>query len=267
MTSLIQRTWGICLLTGLVAMSPNARAQVPDSILDEEPIMSSATPIPDRIEGVNRFFFKFNDGFYRFALRPISRGYATVVPRPVRRGIGNFFNNLRFPTRFVGNVLEGQPKAALKETGRFLVNTTAGLGGFVQVADEIPELRVPPSDLGQAFARWGIGHGTYLVLPLMGATSLRDGAGEGISGVYLSPQRYLPEWEYSAAAQTLNVVNESPELMDMYFNFKEGAIDPYIALRDAFASRRAAMVRERPSNAARVPAPENERSPAAATAP
>lgn len=58
MTSLIQRTWGICLLTGLVAMSPNARAQVPDSILDEEPIMSSATPIPDRIEGVNRFFFQ-----------------------------------------------------------------------------------------------------------------------------------------------------------------------------------------------------------------
>jgi len=253
----LRRILAICVLA-VGSVSPTVRAQVPESILNEDPAVGSAPRIPDKVEGLNRFFFKFNDGFYRFALRPISKGYAAVVPQPVRRGIGNFFNNLGYPTRLAGNLLEGEGKGALRETGRFLVNTTVGVAGFFQVADDIPELRVPPSDIGQAFSTWGLGHGTYLVLPLMGPTSLRDGIGGGISGVYLSPVKYLPEWEYSASARALDVINESPELMKNYFNFKSSAIDPYAGLRDAFSARRAQQVRERLST---MPASE----PAAAT--
>lgn len=229
-----------------------ASAQVPESILNEDPATVTAPPIPDRIEGLNRAIFKFNDGFYRVAWRPLSRGYVAVVPRTARRGIGNFFRNLAYPTRLAGNLLSGRGRAALKETGRFLVNTTAGLGGFVAVANDIPELRTPESDLGLAFATWGAGHGTYVVLPVVGPTSLRDGIGDAISGIFLAPSQYLSEWEYRASAAGLDAVNQSPDAMTTYDNLKSAAIDPYVALRDAFSARRAQKMRDQtapPTNA------------------
>lgn len=235
------------LLAGLVftaAVTGYVRAQVPESILEEDPVTLTAPLIPDRIEGINRFIFKFNDGFYRFALRPISRGYSAVVPGSVRRGITNVFVNLGYPTRFVGNVLEGDPRGAWIETRRFVTNTVGGMGGIFAVANRDPKLNIPESDLGQAFASWGIGHGTYLVLPLLGPTSLRDGIGQGISGVYLSPIQYLNEWEQRTGASVLDVVNRSPDTMRAYDNLKEASIDPYSALRNAFAARRAQQVRE-----------------------
>ena len=222
----------------------SVQAQVPESILNEDPATLTAPMIPDRIEGINRFMFKFNDGLYRVTLRPISRGYSAVVPTPVRRGIGNFFHNLAYPTRLVGNILEGHPRGAWVETHRFLVNTVAGFGGFFAAADRDPKLRIAETDLGQAFATWGVGHGTYLVLPLLGPTSLRDGIGQGISGIYLSPVQYLPEWEYRTGASVLDVVNQSPDTMQAYDNLIGASIDPYSALRNAFASRRAQQVRE-----------------------
>lgn len=167
-----------------------------------------------------------------------------VVPRPARRGIGNFFRNLAYPTRLAGNLLSGRDRAALKEPGRFLVNTTAGIGGFVAAADDIPSLRVPESDLGLAFATWGAGHGTYLVLPIVGPTSLRDGIGEGIGGVYLAPTQNLSEWEYRASAAGLDAVNQSPDAMHTYDNLKSAAIDPSVALRGAFSTRRAPQMRD-----------------------
>ena len=234
------------LLLGLIAagwLAPRLLAQVPQSILNEDPVALTAAPIPDQVEGFNRVIFKFNDGFYRVAWRPLARGYEAVVPRIARRGIGNFFRNLAYPTRLVGNVLSGQGSNALKETGRFLVNTTAGLAGFVDAAGDIPELRAPESDIGLAFATWGAGHGTYLVLPIMGPTSLRDGVGEAISGVFLAATKYLPEWEYRAAADGLDVVNRSPDAMKNYDTLKSAAIDPYVALRDAFSARRAQQMK------------------------
>jgi phospholipid-binding lipoprotein MlaA len=224
-------------------LTPRLAGQVPDSILDEDPAVLTAPRIPDKIEGVNRFIFKVNDRIYRYALHPLGRGYAAVVPRPLRRGISNFFHNLAYPTRFVGNVLEAHPKGAWKETERFVVNTIIGFGGFDAVADRMPSLAVVETDLGQAFGTWGIGHGTYLVLPLLGPTSLRDGTGELVSGLYLAPVQYLDEWEYRTGATSLNFVNSTPELMDSYENLRSGSIDAYAALRDAFSARRAHQIR------------------------
>jgi phospholipid-binding lipoprotein MlaA len=207
------------------------------SIYDEEPATLAAHPIPDRIEGFNRGVFKFNDGFYRVVLRPLSSGYSAVVPRPVRRGIEHFFHNLGFPTRFVGNVLEGHVKGAGIETERFLVNTVTSLG-FVATADRYPDLQEQPSDLGLAFGSWGIGHGTYLVLPLLGPSSIRDGVGLGITGFFLDPVHYLRHWEYRYGASALQIVNESPGQLRAYDQLKAAAVDPYVALRDAYASER-----------------------------
>jgi phospholipid-binding lipoprotein MlaA len=250
------------LLLGLAIaglFAPGISAQVPDSILNEDPAALTAPRIPDKIEGLNRAVFKFNDGFYRVALRPIARGYETVVPRTARRGIGNFFRNLAYPTRLVGNLLSGHGVGALKETGRFLINTTAGVGGFVAVADATPELHTPESDLGLAFASWGLDHGTYVVLPIIGPTSLRDGIGNGISGIYLAPTQYLPEWEYEAIATAVDTVNRSPEAMKNYDTLKGAAIDPYVALRDAFSARRAQQAREHEARGAVQPAPAGAR--------
>ena len=224
------------------------------SIFDEEPATLAAHPIPDKIEGFNRAMFKFNDGFYRVILRPLSAGYSAVLPRPIRRGIGNFFHNLGFPTRFSGNLLEGRFKGAGVETERFVINTVTSLG-FAVTADQVPHLQEHPSDLGLAFGSWGIGHGEYLVLPLLGPSSIRDGIGLGISGYFLDPVHYIPHWQYRYGVSALMIVNESPDQLRAYDQLKAAAVDPYVALRDAYASERASH------NAAELGAPVTSSPP------
>jgi phospholipid-binding lipoprotein MlaA len=92
--------------------------------------------------------------------------------------------------------------------------------------------------LGLAFGSWGIGHGTYLVLPLLGPSSIRDGVGLGITGFFLDPVHYLRHWEYRYGASALQIVNESPGQLRAYDQLKAAAVDPYVALRDAYASER-----------------------------
>jgi phospholipid-binding lipoprotein MlaA len=230
------------------ASTPAPAGETDNSIYDEDPSATVAPRIPDKIEGFNRAMFKFNDGAYHYVLRPIAHGYAAVVPVPIRRGFGRFFHNLAFPTRFVGNVLEGRFGNAGVETERFVVNTVTSLG-FASTADHIHGLQERPSDLGLAFGTWGIGHGTYLVLPILGPSSVRDGIGQGLSGYFLDPIYYIPKWKVRTGAEAFQVVNESPDLMDQYDALKAGAIDPYVALRDAYSSRRARRI----SNDAQTP--------------
>lgn len=249
--SWLRRGWGVILLGGSVVLAPaqtgpagansTAPAAASPSIFDEDPATLTPPRIPDKIEGVNRAMFKFNDGLYRVTLRPLSKGYAAIVPAPVRRGIGRFFHNLAYPTRFAGNLLEGKFRAAGTETERFVLNTISSLG-FSATADKIPALQEKPSDLGHAFGSWGIGHGTYLILPLLGPSSVRDGIGMGISGYVLDPVHYLQEWEYRAAATATSVVNQSPEQMNAYDQLKAASVDPYVALRDAYSVRRTRRV-------------------------
>lgn len=219
-----------CLVAGPVL------AQTPESIFDEDPIGPVTNRIPDRLEGFNRAMFKFNDVVYRYTLRPFSKGYRKVVPSTARRGINSFFHNLAFPKRFLGNVLEGKFDGAATETGRFVVNTVSSLG-FAQTANRFPALKERPSDLGHAFGTWGIGHGSYLILPIMGPTSIRDGIGEWAS-YWLDPVYYLEEWEHRAIANGVRIGNQTPELMDAYAMLETASIDPYIALREAYSVRR-----------------------------
>lgn len=234
------------------ALAATLPAQSQQSIFDEDPAASTPPPIPDRVEGFNRAVFKFNDGLYKVTLRPLSKGYAKVVPAPLRRGFGTFFHNLEFPIRFVGNILEGKPGGAVVETGRFVMNTVTSLG-FVATADEIPALKERSSDLGRAFGTWGLGHGTYLILPLLGPTSLRDGIGQGLSGYFLDPVHYVQGWKYRAEINAFRITNESPELIASYDQLKAAAIDPYVALRDAYSSRRSLRHAEKPESPA-IPA-------------
>jgi phospholipid-binding lipoprotein MlaA len=103
-------------------------------------------------------------------------------------------------------------------------------------------LKEKPSDLGHAFGAWGLGHGTYLILPLLGPSSVRDGVGMGISGYVLDPVHYLQEWEYRTGATAFSIVNQSPEQMKAYDQLKAASVDPYVALRDAYSVRRTRRV-------------------------
>ena len=133
----------------------NPQAAVPADEVDDYAV---PVTVSDPLEPMNRAVFKFNNGLYDYVLRPISKGYVKVVPSPARTGIRNFFDNLRFPIRFVNSALQGKPGRAGLETEKFVVNTVAGVGGLFRVSDKIPSLAsVPREDTGQTLGVWRIG--------------------------------------------------------------------------------------------------------------
>ena len=224
-----------------------------DLLADDSADVDGARPeagIADPIEGFNRAIFAFNDGFYRYVLQPVARGYDKLVPEPVARAIGNFFHNLLFPSRVINYLLQGDWESARLETERFFVDTFRGFGGFLRPSREDPDLETEPVDLGLTLGTYGLDHGFYLVLPVFGPTSLRDGIGTA-GEILLSPVYYLPEWEYRAIARGLEWINASPALMDSYHAVEEAAIDPYLSLRNAYVQRRerGLQKRSRPAEA------------------
>ena len=144
-------------------------------LYDDDEFEESASHIADPLKGFNKAVFKFNDFAYVKVMRPISRGYENMMPDPAEKGLKNFFTNLKYPVRLTGSLLQFKFKRAGQETGKFLLNTTIGLGGFMNPAKDVEGLNPPKEDIGQALGRWGIGHGFYLVLPLLGPTSLLSG--------------------------------------------------------------------------------------------
>ena len=119
-----------------------------------------AEPTPDPLQPFNRAMFTFNDAVDRVFFRPLAVGYQAVLPQPVRNGVNNFFNNLRAPTTLLNDILQGKPKRAQETIHRFLVNSTIGLLGFVDIATRLgfPEHQ---EDYGQTLAVWGVPAGPY----------------------------------------------------------------------------------------------------------
>lgn len=207
--------------------------------------------ISDPLEPVNRAIFKFNDGLYDYVLRPVSKGYTTVVPEPARDGIRNFFDNLRFPIRFVNSALQGKFRRAGLETGKFAVNTVAGLGGLIRISDDVPALaNIPREDTGQTFGVWRIGKGPYLVLPVFGPGTVRDTVGFA-GDYYLNPLNWnLREntewytWEVQTGVTVTDVVSSLPDLLSTFDTVRKDAIDPYIAVRSSYVQYREAAVKQ-----------------------
>jgi phospholipid-binding lipoprotein MlaA len=199
--------------------------------------------VSDPLQGVNRAMFGMNHQLYRFTLRPVAKGYKRAVPQPLQRGLANFFDNIRFPIRFTGALLQGKGGRATREAGRFAVNTVGGLGGFFKPADKIPVLTAEPTeDLGQVLAVWGCGAGPFLVLPLLGPTTLRDLIGSA-GDTALTPTSWTfkgyDEWETQFAVHASDFIQQTPGLLVRYDAARAGALDPYIAVREAYAAQRA----------------------------
>jgi phospholipid-binding lipoprotein MlaA len=213
----------------------------------EDEYASVTANVSDPFERVNRTMFKFNTSVYDHVLRPVSRGYETVVPAVARRGLGSFYQNLHFPVRFVSCVLQGKLDRAAAETGKFALNTTVGVAGFIKVSDRFPKLRVPEEDLGQAFGAWGIPPGPFLVLPVLGPASVRDGIGR-IGDYYLTPTHwdYLDHYDrwVEVTLQAGDFLTGLPDMLKLHDSLRRAALDPYIAFRNAYLQYREGEVKQ-----------------------
>jgi phospholipid-binding lipoprotein MlaA len=206
----------------------------------------------DPLESFNRVMFKMNDCLYLVVFRPVSKGYKFVFPKPVRKGIDNAFDNVKYPVRFVNCTLQGKFKRAGQETAKFLVNSLGGLGGIFRVSDKVPDLvNVPSEDLGQTLAKWGVGHGPFIVLPLLGPSSARETV--GLAGDYvLNPVNWGFFWhgggnwehDWTMIPPAANTLRSLPQQMELYDAATKDAVDPYISARSAFIQNRAEATRK-----------------------
>lgn len=199
--------------------------------------------ISDPIEPVNRFFFQFNDKLYFWLIKPVSRAYRAVIPEEFRTIFGNFYRNIGAPIRVANNLLQLKAKQTGTEIFRFIVNSTIGVGGLRDVARDAFGVEPANEDLGQTFGFYGFGTGFYIVLPVLGPSSVRDGL--GLAGdLYLSPITYLDPTILRYGLRAHDRVNDVSFRIGDYEAFKKAALDPYVAMREAYAANRSAEIKK-----------------------
>ena len=210
--------------------------------LDEEE-EEEIPPVADPLEPWNRMMFSFNDDLYFGILKPLALGYRYVMPWEVRLIVRNLFFYIGTPIRLANCLLQGKFRAFGAEFGRFFINTTVGMVGIMDVAENFPDLNPDEEDFGQTLGHYGIGNGPYIVWPFLGPSTLRDSTG------------FLGDWLYTRYFYTLTrgqaiglyafrSVNETTFRIGDYETLKDAALDPYRALRDGYIQYRLLKVRK-----------------------
>jgi phospholipid-binding lipoprotein MlaA len=195
-------------------------------------------PVDDPWEPFNRAMYHFNDKLYFWVVKPVAQGYGTVVPEPARIGVDNFFTNLAFPIRFVNSLLQADFGSATAELGRFVINTVWGAGGFLDPASQKKiNLVKRDKDFGQTLGVYGIGQGFYIDWPIWGPSSSRDTVGS-LGDLMLHPFTYLNPWYVFVGTRGYEKINSTSLRIGDYEALKEAAIDPYVAIRDAYIQYR-----------------------------
>ena len=201
----------------------------------------------DPNEGFNREIWGVNQAIDQGLIRPVAQVYRTITPEPARRGLARVLDNLTEPWSFINNLLQGKPGRAIRNLGRFIVNSTIGVGGL---ADHATDLGIAPADedFGQTLASWGVGDGGYLVVPLLGPSTTRDALGSVVSlfanptTIFLQQEAGFSDLEVTAVRAT-EIVSTRAELIESGFDtFLETSADPYAAARSAFFQRREAAI-------------------------
>lgn len=217
------------LLAALVALP--AQAQDDEEFFEFDKEESVAPTIADPLEGFNRTIFAVNDKLYRGIFKPVARGMR-VLPVPVIKSMANFFNNLLTPVSAACALLQGDPRNAATEAGRFVLNTTAGIGGLLDPATQLGLLQ-DEEDIGQTLAHYGIGQGFYLVVPLYGPSSLLDITGS------IARNSVNPLYANLVTGEVMGINTASAEVdlaldKDTYESFYDNSLDPYVFFRSAF---------------------------------
>lgn len=196
---------------------------------------SDARPSYDPWEGFNRRVHAFNDVVDRAVARPLATAYTKVVPRFARTGVTNFFSNLRAPVTITNQLLQGRPGDAWDSLGRFLINSTIGIGGLFDPASAggVPRRS---EDFGQTLGAWGWRNSRYVELPFFGPRTVRDVF--GLAGdIPLSPIRTIEEDKVRIPLQGLQLVDMRAQLMALD-DIRDSAVDEYALTRDAWLQRR-----------------------------
>ncbi len=200
----------------------------------------SSGEISDPLEGYNRVINSFNDKLYFYFLKPISKGYNLILPKPARKCVNRVFNNASMPGRFINCLLQGKVKGAGLEIARFSINTTFGLGGLFSPADGC--IQEYEEDSGQTLGHYGIGTGIYIVWPFLGPSNLRDTAGTFMD-IGLDPLTYVNiKFRERFSIKSYDIINKTSLRLGDYEKLKESSIDPYIALRNAYSQHRQSAV-------------------------
>ena len=194
----------------------------------------------DPLEPFNRGVFQFNDSLDRAVIKPVATAYRDVLPSPIRTGVGNFFNNLQDAWSFVNNALQLKAEYAGNSLVRFGVNSVFGLAGVLDIATEM-QIERHTKDFGHTLGYWGISPGPYLVLPLLGPSTLRDTAALLVDyqGNLLSEVQHIPTRN---SATALKLVDRRAQLLQASAMLDQVALDPYTFTRDAFLQRRQSSI-------------------------
>lgn len=229
-------------------MAQNTQSKVEDEELDkvlsddfDEPYESDS--ISDPLYYFNYLMYSVNDFLYFQAIKPIAKGYKAIIPIQARKGLRNFFHNIIFPVRFANNILQGEIKDAGTEIGVFVINSTIGVLGFAQVAQNEFDLHTADEDLGQTLGSYSIGNGFYLVLPLLGPSTFRDLIGR-VGDSFLNPVNYVEPWGYSLGIKAVDTINTVSFHLGDYEAIKKASLDPYVAIRNGYIQNRKEKIKK-----------------------
>lgn len=212
-------------------------------------VTEKGSAITDPLEPYNRFMFKFNDAVYNAIFNPVSDVYSFLLPEVLQGSIDNFFSNIGMPVKFFNNIFQTKFERASTEVGRFLINSTIGLGGFFDPAKSEFDLETHPEDFGQTLGHYGMDTGPYIVLPILGPSNARDMVGY-IVDVPMDPLFWLsvlnaePEEVYIWLPTLEYINNYSYNIRDNYESIVEEAIEPYVAIRNAHTQNRRRKIEE-----------------------
>ncbi len=202
--------------------------------------------ISDPFEGANRSILTVNEAVDKAVIEPVARGYRYIAPKPVRNSVRNFLRNLKSPVIMGNQLLQGDLEGFGNATGRLVINTLLGVGGIFDVAD-MGGIPYEPEDFGQTLAVWGVGNGPYIVIPLLGPSTLRDGTGLLVDS-FADPVRIYMfnhdlEWLHYTRIG-VSVIDQREELLDVIDDLRRNSFDYYAALRSAYYQRRQALVND-----------------------
>ncbi len=238
-----------CLLLSVVACAAAPPATDADAVAEYR-------ELNDPVEPTNRFFYSVNDGLDTYLLRPVAVAYRYAVPGAVRRPLHNVLTNISTPAAFANDVLQGHPRKAGDMMMRFVINSTAGVGGLFDVATDLgyPD---HDTDFGLTLAVWGVGEGPFLFLPVLGPSNPRDAVGFGAQ-TGLDPLTYASFGGSKTLGWSrlgLGAVDTRERLLDQVDNIKKGALDPYATFRSLYRQNRGSEVsKAREDRPATVPA-------------
>lgn len=204
----------------------------------------------DPLEGYNRAAYAFNDGFDEYLLKPVAKGYDTITPDPVIKGVNNFFSNLDDVIVIFNDLLQLKPLQFASDTGRFIINSTLGLAGLIDWASDL-NMPKHQEDFGQTLGYWGVPQGPYLVIPFWGPSTIRDGTGLLVDSAQFDPvwqevENGFPmehrERNLSWGLTVVKAVDTRASLLKAENILNEAALDRYTFIREAFLQRRQNLV-------------------------